>query len=96
MRILYITYSCDPYMGSEDSIGWNIPFEMSKNNDVIVITKFEHKESISRYLEKNSIDNIKFYFIDIPKIYKKIYNGYLYSGRLLIWNKRAFLCAIQY
>ena len=93
MRILYIAYSCDPYMGSEDSIGWNIPFEMSKYNDVIVITKFEHKETISRYLEENNINNILFYFIDIPKAYKKIYNGYMYSGRLSIWNKRAYLCA---
>lgn len=90
MNILYIAYSCDPFNGSEDKIGWNIPVESAKINDnIFVITKMEHKEIIEKYLEKNPISNIKFYFVDIPKFYKKIFKSFLYSARLNIWHKRA-------
>ena len=42
MKILYVAYSCDPYNGSEDKFGWNIPYIYSKNNPkdiVYLITK---------------------------------------------------------
>lgn len=90
MNILYIAYSCDPYQGSEDKIGWNVPVESAKNNNVCVITKEEHRTSVEKYLSENPIENIKFYFIDIPNIYKKLFKGFMYSGRLNIWHKRAF------
>lgn len=91
MNILYIAYSCNPYNGSEDKIGWNVPIESAKLNEkVYVVTKEEHREVISQYLKEHQINNIEFYFVDIPKVYKKIFSGFLYSGRLKIWNKRAF------
>ena len=93
MNILYIAYSCDPYKGSEDQIGWKIPFESAKNNNVYVITKEEQRSAVEHYLQKNNVNNIKFYFVDIPGVYKKIYKGVLYSGRLNIWQKRAFVLA---
>lgn len=31
MNILYIAYSCNPFVGSEDKIGWCVvPYESSK------------------------------------------------------------------
>ncbi len=90
MNIIYIAYSCNPYNGSEDKIGWNIPIESAKINDKIyVITKMEHKNKIEKELKKIKLENIKFYFIDIPNIYIKVFRGMLYAGRLNIWNKRA-------
>lgn len=90
MNIIYIAYSCDPYNGSEDKMGWNIPLESCKlGNKIIVITKEEQRENIEKYIELNKLENIEFYFIDIPQIAKKIFNGYLYSGRLKVWNKYA-------
>lgn len=93
MNILYIAYSCDPYQGSEDKIGWCVPAESAKTNRVYVITKEEHRASINRYLAENKIENIEFHFVDIPAFYKRIFNGFLYSGRLNIWNRRAFSVA---
>ena len=48
MNILYIAYSCDPFNGSEDQIGWNIPFINSQDseNKIWVITKKEQKKNI--------------------------------------------------
>lgn len=90
MNILYIAYSCAPDQGSEDKIGWNVPIESAKMNRVYVITKEEHRESVEQYLHKNRIENITFYFVDIPVFYKKVFKGFLYSGRLNIWHRKAF------
>ena len=55
MNILYIAYSCDPYEGSEDKIGWCVPLQSAQNNRVYVITKEEQRENIEKYLQQ-SID----------------------------------------
>lgn len=89
MNILYIAYSCHPFKGSEDKIGWNVPLESAKTNNVFVITKEEQRKPIEEYLSKNKLESIEFYFVDIPNFYKKIFNGFMYSGRLNIWNRRA-------
>lgn len=90
MNILYIAYSCDPYAGSEDKIGWNIPLESAKSNRVCVITKEEQRRNVEKYLGTHEVENLKFYFVDIPQIYKKIFKGFLYSGRLNIWHRQVF------
>lgn len=97
MNILYIAYSCDPFNGSEDQIGWNIPFINSQDseNKIWVITKQEQKKNIDRYLKENKIirSNLQFYYVDIPKSYKRFFLGFLYSGRLNIWHRRALKIA---
>ncbi len=89
MNILYIAYSCDPFAGSEDKIGWNIPVTAAAHNHVHVITKEEHRETIERYIREHDVGDIHFHFVDIPGIYKKLFKGFLYSGRLNRWHKRA-------
>lgn len=76
MKILYVSYSCDPYNGSEDKLGWNIPFWAAKKDEVIVVTKKEHEEVIKKYMKENSSTDIKFYFVDIPKFYKRVFKGF--------------------
>lgn len=89
MRILYIAYSCSPCHGSEDAIGWNIPGESARENTVFVITKEEQRQYIEEYAKQNELKNIKFYYVDIPGVYKKLFKGPFYSGRLNIWNRKA-------
>lgn len=90
MKILYIAYSCNPYAGSEDKIGWNIPYAACRENEVWVITKEEQREPVERFLREHPTENLKFFFVDIPAFYKKIFKGFLYSGRLNVWHKRVF------
>ncbi|NLJ70763.1 MAG: glycosyltransferase family 4 protein [Clostridiaceae bacterium] len=90
MNILYIAYSCSPFLGSEDKIGWCVPYESSKTNRVWVITKEEQRKPIEKYLKEHRLENIEFYYIDIPEVYKKVFKGFLYSGRLNAWNRRVF------
>lgn len=93
MNILYIAYSCNPFQGSEDKIGWNVPVESAKTNKVYVISKEEQRKPVEKYLSEHDVKNIEFFFVDIPSFYKKIFSGFMYSGRLNIWNKRAFQVA---
>ncbi len=87
MNILYIAYSCNPFAGSEDKIGWCVPYESSKTNKVYVITKEEQREPVEKYLQSHPLENIKFYYVDIPNLYKKIFKGFMYSEDLM-WNRR--------
>lgn len=89
MNILYIAYSCSPYHGSEDKIGWNIPVECAKKHNVFVITKEEQRPYIEKYLQSQPVRNLKFFYVDIPAVYKKLFIGPMYSGRLNFWNRRA-------
>lgn len=89
MNILYIAYSCSPCHGSEDKIGWQIPWESAKRNQVFVITKEEQRPFVEGYLKEHPRKNLHFYYVDIPSGYKKIYKGFFYSGRLNIWHRRA-------
>lgn len=100
MKILYIAQSCSTINGSEDAIGFNIPWESAKINDVYVITRTNQKNNIEEFLSKNKRRNIYFYYVDMPKWSMKIFRASLYSGRLLVWNKKVFpiaekLCAIE-
>lgn len=90
MNILYIAGSCSPYYGSEDKIGWSIPLISSNENNVFVVTFEKNRKSIEKYLSENDLKNIHFYYVDIPEIYKKFFKGFLFSGRLNIWHKKAF------
>lgn len=90
MNILYIAYSCNPFAGSEDKIGWCVPYESSKTNKVYVITKEEQREPVEKYLKSHPLENIEFFYVDIPNYFKKVFKGFMYSGRLNIWNKRVF------
>ena len=88
MNILYIAISCAPYMGSEDKIGWNVPLQSAKDNKVFVITLEKQRESIENFLRENEVNNIQFYYVDIPEIHKKIYKGFFLSGRLNVWYRK--------
>ena len=91
MNIVYIACSCSPYCGSEDRIGWRVPLESANNdNRVIVITRSEQKHDIDRFCKDNHMENIKFFYVDIPRIYKRLCQGFFHSGRLNIWHRRAF------
>lgn len=90
MNILYIAFSCSPNNGSEDSVGWNIPLASSKTNNVFVLTKESARNSIQKCFGAHKDIHMKFFYVDIPAIYKKIFKGFLFSGRLNIFHKTAF------
>ncbi len=93
MTILYIAYSCSPNHGSEDRIGWKVPLACAQKHRVKVITKAEHQAVIRQYQKDHPECSVEFHYVDIPSVYKKIFRGFAYSGRLTIWQKRAVALA---
>lgn len=91
MKILYVAYASSPYGGSEEALGWSLPLAMSriKGNQVYLLTKVEQRIDIERYFSQNPETNIKVIYCDIPRVFKRLFKGYLYPGRHGIWLKNA-------
>lgn len=91
MNLVYIAYCCAPYNGSEASIGWEVPLNAAKNNKVFLITVPESKPFIDRYyIEEGQVsDNLIISYVDIPRKYKDLFKGPLYTFRLNRWHKEA-------
>ena len=67
MKILMSAYSCEPGMGSERGVGWNVAVEASKYNEVWVLTRpDESKEAIEAELERNPNPNLHFVYFTLP------------------------------
>ena len=66
MKILYDCFSCSPYYGSDEGIGWAWPFYMSQYHDVWVLVRNDRREDIEDYCKKNNFHRVHFIFCDIP------------------------------
>ena len=95
MNVLYIAFSCSPYHGSEDKIGWNIPLESAKTNRVFVITREEQRQYVEKYLQDYPDIGIRFYYVDIPQIYHKLLSKVPYTPKLNLFHKYAYRVARQ-
>jgi glycosyltransferase involved in cell wall biosynthesis len=92
MNIIFSCYACNPYMGSEDGVGWNYILAAAKKHFVHVITRGSNRDYISRYIKEYNIctKNMRFYYIQRP-----LDKFMLMPGRIkyLIWQDRALLTA---
>ncbi|WP_066759009.1 glycosyltransferase family 4 protein [Crocinitomix algicola] len=70
-HILITAYAVNPYKGSEDGTGWNIPLELAKRNNISVITRKNNQPEIDRFYRENpnlaALKNLTFYYYDLPK-----------------------------
>lgn len=66
MKILYDCFSCSPYYGSDEGIGWMWPYLMRQYHDVWVLVRKDRKPDIEHYCTQHNIDNIHFVYCDIP------------------------------
>ena len=67
MKILISAYSCEPGMGSEPGVGWNIAREAAKYHEVWVLTRpDESQDIINAELARNPIPNLHFVYFTLP------------------------------
>lgn len=91
MKILYIAFACNPYVGSEAFCGWSWPLAMRKYCDVYVITRKENKTGIEKYINEHKITDIKFFYYDIPEILNIYYkSGKMYMPYSVVWQNTSF------
>lgn len=98
MKILILSYACEPNAGSEYGVGWNIPTLLAKKYPeykVHVLTRSRCKEKILSVLNEMSLDNLYFHFYDIPNwmFYKnEIKSNWGEQINYILWQ----LCSKKY
>jgi glycosyltransferase involved in cell wall biosynthesis len=67
MKILMSAYSCEPGVGSERGVGWNVAIEAAKYHQVWVLTRpDESKQAIEAELKSHPIPNLHFIYFTLP------------------------------
>lgn len=88
LRVLLSAYACEPNKGSEPGVGWNWAVQMSKTNEVFVITRANNRSAIEEYLKENPIEHLHFYYHDCSSLkrrMKKLPNGIFIYYKM--WQK---------
>lgn len=75
MKVLISAYACEPYKGSEPYVGWNWAIQMSKYNEIYVLTRANNKKNIDKYLNENKNEKLHFIYYDLPKIFRVFKKG---------------------
>ena len=66
-RILVSAYACEPGKGSEPGVGWNWVQEISRNNEVWVLTRGNNAPAIEKALSDTPQPNLHFEYVDVPR-----------------------------
>ncbi len=64
MKVLISAYACEPGLGSEPGVGWNLIQEVGKYHQVWVLTSNCHRQGIEKELARNPQPNIHFIYFD--------------------------------
>ncbi|KAA2242583.1 glycosyltransferase family 4 protein [Chitinophaga agrisoli] len=69
--ILITAYAVNPYIGSEDTMGWHMLLQAARFNYVIAVTRRNNRLPIERYLQEHPeervlLRNIRFLYFDWP------------------------------
>lgn len=90
MKVLLSAYACEPNRGSEQGVGWGWAIELSKSNEVWVLTRDRNQERIEKYLHSHpeyQLPSLHFIYVGVPKIltfWKKetgAFDFIIYCGR---------------
>lgn len=96
MNILISAYSCNPYLGSEDAVGWNWILQYSRNagpqDKIYVITKRFNEESMIKGLAEFNVNNVELWISEPPRALdwfreKHSMFHHMYYG---LWQKYAY------
>lgn len=66
MKILYDCFSCSPYYGSDEGIGWMWPYMMRRYHEVWALVRKDRRPDIEKFCNEHGIDDIHFVYCDIP------------------------------
>jgi glycosyltransferase involved in cell wall biosynthesis len=97
-KILISAYACSPYAGSEPGMAWGFISELSKHNEIHVITEHNlYKSQIENYLKNNSINTNRLKFFYVPIYFNLFYHlfpptfYFFYKS----WQKKVYLLSLK-
>ena len=92
-NILISAYACNPYKGSEPSVGWGFVTRISKRHDVTALVASTNKKDIQSFYKKHKKNKkLKFIYIEHKRFtfIEKIWAPSYYWGYKK-WQKDAFI-----
>ncbi len=98
MKILMSAYACEPGMGSERGVGWNVAIEAAKYHEVWVLTRpDESKTAIEAYLKSHPIPNLHFVYFTLPFWQDSLRWGQSGAMQLhyYLWQIQAYFVALK-
>ncbi|MDO4265194.1 MAG: glycosyltransferase family 4 protein [Eubacteriales bacterium] len=91
MKILYSAYECNPGIGSDAYVGWSWAKEMSRDNEVHVLTNDGNRNNIEKYIECHRDQSATFHYVHLPSGLKKALKGRKgYFASYVIWQWFAY------
>ncbi|MBN1694065.1 glycosyltransferase family 4 protein [candidate division WOR-3 bacterium] len=101
MKILISAYACNPLATPESHPGeawdgWNQVKQMVRFHNLTVITWQYNKEVLEDIVKKEKIKNMKFYYLELPKIFQLFKKNY-FGMRIYfwLWQISAFSLAVR-
>ncbi|MBD1936050.1 glycosyltransferase family 4 protein [Microcoleus sp. FACHB-68] len=64
MKVLLSAFACEPGLGSEEGVGWNMVLQAAKYHEVWVFTRTFCQPFIEAELDKNPVPNLHFIYFD--------------------------------
>lgn len=71
-RLLVSAYGCEPYKGSEQGVGWNWIIQLSRDSELLVITRSNNREHIESALPIDLQNRIRFEYFDPSPLFAKL------------------------
>lgn len=91
MKILYSAFECNPGIGSDAYVGWSWAKEMSKANEVHVLTNEGNRANIEKYINGHTGEHATFHYVPLPPLLKKVLKGRKgYFASYVIWQWYAY------
>lgn len=66
LKVIVSAYACEPNLGSEPGVGWNIAKQIARFHNVWVITRSNNRKPIEETLQTNPVPNLRFVYFDLP------------------------------
>ena len=98
MKILMSAYACEPGVGSERGVGWNVAIEAAKYHEVWVLTRpDESKAAIEAHLKSDLIPNLHFVYFTLPFWQDSLRWGQSGAMQLhyYLWQIQAYFVALE-
>lgn len=67
MRVLLLSYACEPGRGSEPGVGWNWASHLGAEHDVCVLTRENNREAIEHVTATRPLPRVRFVYFDLPR-----------------------------
>ena len=91
-RVLLSAFACEPYKGSEPEVGWQWAMQISRFNDVTVLTRQQYRAPVEKVLNTLPSNQPKpeFVYFDLPPWAQRLGKGSVgLRTYYVLWQKKA-------